>query len=265
VPRSRAGRRSSIANRVTHRPPIVTIEGAQLCAMNAQRLLRDSLVVSEPTAVALCELATEEAAKGLMMMFVIWNKKSNAREETGGGSSGLELRLAHVDQTRLERFVRTHKQYLEGLRGRLWSAFVVHEPKLDFLEFLLKFEQVTAPILAKSPRLVSALPELVLGPVFSPKAEKPGQRFRELAQFLSSVNTDRLRELSDVKNEGFYVGLHKDGTLASPSMRGQVLPWIRALAGLTLAELTFVLAARPRQRAGRVPPGAPIGPLATRD
>ncbi|MGC8651525.1 MAG: hypothetical protein ACP5RX_02855, partial [Minisyncoccia bacterium] len=48
-----------------------TIEGIQLCVMNAERLWRDSKKVSEPTKAALIELSIEETAKaiGLLIIF----------------------------------------------------------------------------------------------------------------------------------------------------------------------------------------------------
>lgn len=236
----------------SNRPPRpkLSLEGVELCALSAERLLRDSLTVSEPTALALCELAIEEACKGLMMSFLILFKEDEEEDESANEIPILPD-LEPDELTLLNAFFEENREYLEGLDRELAAAFKGHPPKLRFLEFSLKYDRITLSLLKKQGRMDS-LSGIVTGPVFKPGENSQPPGIEGLEKFLDAVRLDQLQELQTIKNEALYVSLYGDGSLASPALGPPVLPWIRQLAILSAAGLRLSLVIRVRWRPNRV-------------
>jgi hypothetical protein len=234
--------------------PHASIEGVELCALNAERLIRDSFTVSEPTAVALSEFAIEEASKGLMMLFLIEAKNATKEEAEAEAEPSLAFELEAGEVKQIQDFFEKNRPYLERLDTELNRAFKQHPPKLRFLQFALEYDRVSLPILKDKRRLESFASNLI-GPVFKQTgpAEPPG--IEGLETFLQSVRADQLLELQTIKNDALYVGLYSDRALAIPGLGPPLLPWVRQLAILTSAGLRLSLATRPRLHPQRTDSG----------
>jgi hypothetical protein len=213
--------------------PKLSFEGIQLCELNAERLLRDSTTVSEPTASALCELSIEESSKGLMMVFLMEGEEP----ETDGG-----IELEPDERRAIEEFGEQKRDYVEKLPTLLSEAFWRHRVKLRFLRFALQYDRVTLPLLRRRGRIRAVMAQVV-SPAFR-LDEASEEQFQELEALLKRIRVNRLGHLEAIKNDALYVGLAADGSLIAP---GSGLPspiQLRQLASLTLLGLKTAVALR---------------------
>jgi hypothetical protein len=215
--------------------PKISLEGIQLCELNAERLLKDSTSVSDPTATALSELAVEEACKGLMMYFLL-------ETDTTNSEGGLELEPKEIAE--LEAFAEKNRRYIEKLPSQLGEAFSHHPVKLRFLRFALRYDKLCVPLLRKKNRLRTWVSQ-ISNPVFRPE-EISTSRIDELEDLLNHIRINRLGHLGDIKNESLYVNLAQDGSLVAPGSGVTNTAAVRQLAWVTLAGLKMAIAARSR-------------------
>jgi hypothetical protein len=216
--------------------PKLSLEGVQLCELNAERLLRDSTTVSEPTASALCELSIEEASKGLMMVFLM---------EDDPESEG-DIKLEPSELASIEEFVEYNRKYIDKLPSLLSDAFWGHRVKLRFLKFALQYDKVTLPLIKRKGRARAVVAQ-VTSPAFRFDEASLAQ-FDQLEALLKQIRVNRLGHLETIKNDGFYVGLAPDGSLVAPGSGLSNPVLLKQLAVLTLVGLKTAISLAARRR-----------------
>lgn len=215
----------------TKAEPNLSLEGIQLCLHSAERLLADSTKVSEPTALALTELALEEASKGLMMMFLLDPTDTFLRHE---------ITIDAKEQAEIDAFLEGKKAYIGKLPRQLGDAFRRHHVKLRFLRFALQYDRVSMPILRRNHRYRVWTSQLS-GSVFRP-GEASEAQLDELETLLRSIRVKHIPDLQSIKEAAFYVGLTPEGNLVSPEAALSVLGPLRMLTVLTILGLKMSVA-----------------------
>lgn len=178
----------------------VTIEDVQLCIANAERLLADADKVSEPSAVALSELALEETLKGWVLYVHRTDEKRDAR------------RTALVAAAPIRRYLDDNAALLKRIESR--TVFKSHWAKLDALRFVAGFIRISlkhTPVkeLVESARKVTPGGTSMSGFIDEPVIAQVGR-------LLTVVNEEEARELTGLKEKGFYVNLSDRDQLVSP-------------------------------------------------
>ena len=214
APNDRAGK--------THPELRITLEAVQLCEANADRLLSDSKNVSEPTAVALAELALEEVLKGWVLLF----HRTDAPRDSDVSRS---VQLLVADDESLREFLDT----LRGISPK--DLFRSHEAKLRALEPALRL------IEGSLSKMESGSP--------GPLLQKEALKTRISVKWVRQYEKADLRKLAE---SGLYVDRTKDGWIFSPSS-SYIL--VAAPFREVVATLLFILKAVTLTAAGVVPIG----------
>ena len=179
----------------------VTVENAQKCIDNADRLYDDALKTSPPTKAGLIELSIEELAKGLMVLY-----KTPEFEESG-------LKAEFVDAGKILEdldgtdFIKT----LDDFKiGDFTKRF--HQEKLKSIEAIVKLSQ---QFFVTNRTMLEPLIN-TFGNNFSQYFSKSfADPMKITEEELSNLADSNISDLDDIKNDGFYVNF-KDGKVIEP-------------------------------------------------
>lgn len=205
----------------TH-PVAVTKEGIQLCLANSERLLRDAERVSEPTCVALTELAIEESAKGWMLFFTLWSAKM--KNPSGGpiwdfARSTLERGASEIKPKDLEPIVDYIKKHTNDFTNPpLDEAFEHHRVKLDFIDAIVGYLTVILPLIERVQLPPPLIERAILGPR-KPSRTPVSEKVAKIRAALEGFHSQSMKDISGLKEAGFYVDVDIDGSLIAPMGR----------------------------------------------
>ena len=221
-------------------PLKITLQGVQLCIANAERLLKDSNSVSEPTAFALAELALEETLKGWVLYY--HQRTENARRIVAG---------------RKDTVVAYTRDLAEVMRRvtdvDVEKLFSVHQEKLKVLEPILKqaanaLSGVNATTLRQL--AIASAPGFTLMKTPSEADIRTlTESFDGAIDYLRKFGAAGLRQLA---MSGFYVDRTDSGEIISPSC-SSIIP-AYPIRNITLA-LLGVLRSSVLKASGAPPPG----------
>jgi hypothetical protein len=230
------------------RPPVLPIEEAEKCLVNATRLYRDSKKASPQTKVALIELGLEETAKAGMLFF----RGRIARRLTPEG----QLPMPHGSTLPAEDELDT--LLLQNLplftADALDEAFRKHKVKLRFFEFSLDFIRASIPLLlSKEYRKNSTAPlgVRIITTLYSfgPANERLRGQIEKLVTELKQRGIRDLDELA--KQAGFYADLADDGSrCVLPAADPELLKSVsQGAAAAQMWTLSLLFAARRKESA----------------
>lgn len=209
-----------------------TFEGIQLCLAGAERLLADAGRVSPPTQAALLELSIEEAAKAWMLYLVARTRARDSNLIPHGWNP--HLIATQRDARALQRFLAGHSSYLRNLP--VDRAFHKHEVKLEFLQFLLEFLKLMAPVAQANRRsLIEGM--AALNPAFNIRRMTKGTATNPIVGFVKSLKVEALPELTRIKERGLYVNSLPTGHLVAPETHPYLQPLMASLSMFLIAGL----------------------------
>lgn len=215
------------------------LEGIQLCMVNAKRLIEDSENVSEITATSLLELALEEITKGFMLL----NRGALTREEYREFTVNLKEVLNdsdfdEEDERSIEKFYReTGYGFFKELTVE--NDFENHEEKLKYLAYLITYlKYLVVPVLKHADLKTG------IGKIYGKFIRiEPGdilEGVEDMVDQLEMLDQSQIRELSRLKNDGFYVK-YANGHFFYPSLLTIHLETLRELAIRLLSALSGVV------------------------
>ncbi len=221
-----------------------SIEAVQMCSANAERLYDDSQSVSEPTRVALLELAIEEVAKGYWLYFRVQEKSPPivvAPPAPGGPNvppqdhpgSWMVWNMTPKEQVQLASHVQRYKDVLSP--GQFETLFRKHEVKLELMNYLLGMFKIVLPALHRSPVATGAL-KRALPFLNASKVMEEAKENGDLTTLLENFDEESFRSLSKLKNDAIYVGY-------SERAKAFTLPSANVAAGEALDSLAEALVA----------------------
>ena len=199
----------------------ISLDGIQLCILNAERLHVDSHNVSIPTKMALLELGLEEISKawGLLLAF----EKQTFDQNPNLIKTYFEL--LHIDLTRYTKAIQKNepkiKKYLSDMTFKLFlhpfdkDSFTNHRKKIKFLSKLIWYiKNITLPLL-KSSQDREKFAKDILGKYVGKIDLKTADK---VTSEILSINEGELEELVSLKEKGIYVDI-EGGTFINPSSR----------------------------------------------
>ncbi len=178
-----------------------TVENAQKCIDNADRLYDDALKTSSPTKAALIELSIEELAKGLMVLYKTPEFKDSGLKADFVDAGKI---LEDLDGT---DFIKT----LDSFKiGDFTKPF--HPEKLKFIQAIVKLsQQFFVTYRTQMELLINAF-----GKNFSQYFSKSfADTMKIIEEELSNLDDSNISDLDDIKKDGFYVDF-KDGKVIEP-------------------------------------------------
>ena len=178
-----------------------TIENAQKCIDNGNRLYGDALKTSPPTQAALIELSIEELAKALLVLY-----------KTPEFENSL-LKIKFVDAAKIVNDLN-ETDFIKTLDAFKISDFKtrVHEKKLNFIQSIVKLSRQF--YITDFPELDSIIK--MYGENFSqyfPKSAK--DPIKTTVEEISNLADSDISDLDEIKKDGFYVNF-KDGKVNEP-------------------------------------------------
>ena len=201
-----------------------TLEGIQICTMNAERLLNDAgKGVSEPTAVALLELSLEELSKAYALLF----RHIDERFDAANRKKSIKLVSQSLGKKTLPQFSDEDiKKIREATTANNLGApmtvkeFGNHDVKLERIQAVVKFVKATIPILMKYSDKQSVISSRGAGLLNLKAFEK--QEGEHGDEILGIINEDEIPALTIHKERALYVDYEK--AFRSPST--QVYPTV---------------------------------------
>lgn len=192
----------------TPKPLPITLDTVQLCIANAERLLADSVRVSEPTAVALAEIALEEVLKGWVLCFHRVDQDRDAPPKTPDPLVEKMLSGSEKEWTALADSAKAADPR---------AMFESHGKKLDQLD----------PILESLGKLVGSLTEdqfkhlasSAYGPAVSLKEMSRADTAEALASaraVVGLIQKGHARRLRRWAEQGLYVDLTRADRVVDP-------------------------------------------------
>ena len=181
-----------------------TIENAQKCIDNGNRLYGDALKTSPPTQAALIELSIEELAKALLVLY-----------KTPEFENSL-LKIKFVDAAKIVNDLN-ETDFIKTLDAFKISDFKtrVHEKKLNFIQSIVKLSQQFYE--NEFPYLNPLIK--IYGDNFSQYFPKSAKDPIEITvEEVSNLADSEISNLDEIKKDGFYVNF-KDGKVNEPKNR----------------------------------------------
>lgn len=191
------------------RPPVLPIEEAEKCLVNASRLYRDSNRSSPQTQVALIELGLEETAKAGMLFF----RGRIVQRLTPKGQLPIPHGSTLPAEDELDSLMLENMSLFTA--DSLDEAFRKHKVKLRFFEFSLDFIRASIPLLlSKEYRKDSTAPlgMRIITTLYSFGPANERLR-RQIGKLVTELKRRGIRDLDELAKEGgFYVNLADDGS-----------------------------------------------------
>jgi hypothetical protein len=199
-----------------------TLEGIQMCAMNAERLFNDAQKgVSEPTAVALLELSLEELSKAFALLF----RHIDERFEDANPRRSIKLVSQSLGTKTLPQFSKEDlKKIREATAANNLGApmtaeeFGDHVVKLERIQAVIKYVKIVIPIMTKYANKQSVLSSRGAGLMNLKAIEK--EVGEQKGDYLEVINEEKIPELTLHKEKALYVDYER--VFRSPST--QVYP-----------------------------------------
>lgn len=216
-----------------------TLEGVQICFMNAERLFNDAQKgVSEPTAVALLELSLEELSKAFALLF----HHIDERFDAAGRRKSIKLVSQSLGKKTLPQF---SKEEIEKIRAataanNLGAPMTVeefgnHNVKLERIQAVVRYVKVVIPIMMKHADRQSIISSRGAGLVNLKAVEK--QAGEQSEEYLEIINDEKIPELTLHKEKALYVDFEK--AFRSPSTQVYPTAALAYLVGTLLNALKW--------------------------
>ena len=222
----------------SQQPLKITLQGVQLCIANADRLLKDSSSVSEPSAFALAELALEETLKGWVLLSHHGKQEVQTpveNDEKEASISHFSSALNELTKVDADKLFSTHQQKLKALEPTL--NLVARTLSGVNSETYQEIAQTSAPGIT----LMKAPSEADIR-TLTENLDKASDYFR-------NYGAAGLRQLA---MSGFYVDRTDSGEIISPSC-SSIIP-AYPIQTITLVLLGF-LRGSVLKASGAPPPG----------
>jgi hypothetical protein len=185
-------------------------------------LLEDSKKVSRPSRAALQIIAVEEAAKGWMLLLAMMRAKYEAQPNTviarTGTSMYSDFRKNFSDEEQGPLNDAFEADFEKLIHPPIEDAFERHKVKLTYVGTLVRLLAAVVPYMSKIRTPDEVIERGFKGRVHAPTSMPPeiAARLEALTARLGNLNW---ADLQNVKEEGLYVCLEPDGTLAAPMSR----------------------------------------------
>lgn len=223
-------------------------EGIKACVLNAERLYKDSLNVTEPTKLALMEIAIEEVSKGWWIAFMLMTSPDNIERTKNRFGELMPIGTS---------FEKTHKEIVDNpdykeIIGRIKEtitkpidlvSFRKHKRKLEFMKEVKEYLEFYYPFITSLVDVEQAakLAKIVGGKYDS--VEIPANVLSEAKKHaldpLKGLDDKFFTELDGLKEEGFYVD-YKDGEYIQPGIHQYNSKNLENYLKTTLALLKFI-------------------------
>jgi hypothetical protein len=216
-----------------------TLEGIQMCAMNAERLLNDAQKgISEPTAVALLELSLEELSKAFALLF----RHIDERFDAANRGKSIKLVSRSLGRKTLPQFSTEDIKKIKAATTtkNLGAPMTVeefgdHSVKLERIQAVVRYVKIVTPIMMKYADRQSIVSSRGAGLVNLEAVEK--QVGEQSEQYLGMINEEKIPELIMHKEKALYVDY--DRTFRSPSTQVYPTAALAYLVGNLLAALKW--------------------------